>query len=277
MSVDPTPPFNGYNRAFFIRSADYPPRPFEQATTSNYQQLGGSFNMGMAVQPFGPRGTVDRQSDGLVFVTNPPQASGAGDFPDSPGITQTGDWTFGRIPGVLYDETFPGVIVNGADAETFFWVSIAQDPNGGRYYEGLGMTFENDVFEETFSGTCASSGPGDDWVWTSGGGSTSTASVTASAPSVNWSLFPDYRADIKCAAEHQLTTWEATFNYELRTGWFDPSVAYYYATTASVTIRQYIGKGGTSPTYDEPAAYDPLSGQVGFSGTAIATPRRAYL
>ena len=265
MSVNPTPPFTSSSRLGFVTAdgASFIPGvdTFDSDGITNSQQLGG-------------------WSDAIQTVTlsgiNPP-AGQLAFSQDVYAFTSTGIGATVFLPGPWAD---PFVATQaGTEATTAkFSAYVIQDANGNQWQQGAGTKYENDLFEQTFTATVVNpSGVLDEWSWSPGTSNTTPVEVTVSAPSVDWSMHPNYSATVEATGgPSQVTLWDGTFNYVYRLGWFDPNVPYWYADSATVTIRRYIGKGATPPSYSEPGEYVPQNDNVAFKPIEFDPPNKAY-
>ena len=281
MSVDPRPQQFLLGRSLFLQAVGQTKNPadptvldpwYETDGASNTEEMSGKNNMMMCVTSGNDFGGIGL---GLEFKTT--NQYGGTSYGDNPVPTDTGVGA-SIIAAAVNTSDFSG---NGTSSyTTSFWVKIAQDANGNQFQDGLGVTFENDLFEQTFTATYSNSFP-EYWDWTPGTGSTTPVTINVTAPTVDWSLYPDYLAEIKLGTEHgPVVMWEGSFNWVFRTGWFDPSTPYWYPDNATVTIRQLIGSGGTAPTYNSPQDYLDLVTsslpQTAFKPTAISPTPVAY-
>ena len=263
MSVNPTPPFTSSSRLGFVTASGSVLIPgvdtFDSDGITNSQQIGG-------------------WSDAIQTVTMSLPASGNMlEFSqDAYAITSTGIAATISLPGPWASIVSPQV---GTEATTAkFSVYVEQDANGNQWQQGAGTKYQNDLFEQTFTATVINpSGVLDEWSWSPGTSNTTPVEVTVSAPSVDWSIHPDYSATVEATGgPSQVTLWDGTFNYVYRLGWFDPNVPYWYADSATVTIRRYIGKGATPPSYSEPGEYVPQNDNVAFKPIEFDPPNKAY-
>lgn len=281
MSVDPRPQQFLLSRSLFLQAVGQTKKPadptvpdpwYETDGASNTEEMSGKNNMMMCVTSGNDFGGIGL---GLEFKTT--NQYGGTSYGDNPVPTDTGVGA-SIIAAAVNTSDLSG---NGTSSyTTSFWVKVAQDANGNQFQDGLGVTFENDLFEQTFTATYSNSLP-EYWDWTPGTGSTTPVTISVTAPTVDWSLYPDYLAEIKLGTEHgPVVMWEGSFNWVFRTGWFDPSIPYWYPDNATVTIRQLIGSGGTAPTYNSPQDYLDLVisslPQTAFKPTAISPTPVAY-
>lgn len=281
MSVDPRPPQAELSRSLFLQAVGQTKKPadptvpdpwYETDGASNTEEMSGKNNMMMCVTSVNDFGGVGL---GLEFKTT--NQYGGSAYGDNPAPTDTGVGAY-IIPAAVNTSDSSG---NGSSSyTTSFWIKVAQDANDNQFQYGLGVTFENDLFEQTFTATYSNSSP-EYWDWTPGTGITTPVTISVTAPTVDWMLYPNYQAEIKLGTEHgPVVMWEGSFNWVFRTGWFDPSTPYWYPDDATVTIRQLIGSGGTAPTYNSPQDYlDLLVGtlpQTAFNPTAISPTPVAY-
>lgn len=263
MTVSPTPPFRLGVRLGAVEASGSVIIPgvdtLDSDGATNLQQVGGWADL--------------IQTVGLGLPSIPPL-----DFSqDAYAITSTGIGATVALPGPWAD---PFVSPQaGTEATTAkFSVYVVQDANGNQWQQGAGTKYQNDLFEQTFTATVINpSGVLDEWSWSPGTGSTTPVEVTVSAPSVDWSTHADYEATVEATGgPSQVTLWDGTFNYVYRLGWFDPNVPYWYGDTATVTIRRYIGKGATPPSYSEPGEYVPQNDNVAFKPIEFSPPNQAY-
>lgn len=281
MSVDPRPQQFLLSRSLFLQAVGQTKKPadptvpdpwYETDGASNTEEMSGKNNMMMCVTSGNDFGGIGL---GLEFKTT--NQYGGTSYGDNPVPTDTGVGA-SIIAAAVNTSDLSG---NGTSSyTTSFWVKVAQDANDNQFQDGLGVTFENDLFEQTFTATYSNSFP-EYWDWTPGTGSTTPVTISVTAPTVDWSLYPDYLAEIKLGTEHgPVVMWEGSFNWVFRTGWFDPSTPYWYPDNATVTIRQLIGSGGTAPTYNSPQDYLDLVTsslpQTAFKPTAISPTPVAY-
>lgn len=281
MSVDPRPQQFLLSRSLFLQAVGQTKKPadptvpdpwYETDGASNTEEMSGKNNMMMCVTSGNDFGGIGL---GLEFKTT--NQYGGTSYGDNPVPTDTGVGA-SIIAAAVNTSDSSG---NGTSSyTTSFWVKVAQDANDNQFQDGLGVTFENDLFEQTFTATYSNSFP-EYWDWTPGTGSTTPVTISVTAPTVDWSLYPDYLAEIKLGTEHgPVVMWEGSFNWVFRTGWFDPSTPYWYPDNATVTIRQLIGSGGTAPTYNSPQDYLDLVTsslpQTAFKPTAISPTPVAY-
>lgn len=279
MSVDPRPQQFLLSRSLFLQAVGQTKKPADPTVSdpwyeggeNNTEEMSGKNNMMMCVTSGNDFGA----GLGLEFKTT--NQYGGSSYGDNPVPTDTGVGAY-IIPALVNTSDSSG---NGTSSyTTSFWVKIAQDANDNQFQDGLGVTFENDLFEQTFTATYSNSSP-EYWDWTPGTGSTTPVTISVTAPTVDWTLYPDYLAEIKLGTEHgPVVMWEGSFNWVFRTGWFDPSTPYWYPDNATVTIRQLIGSGGTAPTYNSPQDYLDLINvtlpQTAFKPTAISPTPVAY-
>lgn len=279
MSVDPRPQQFLLSRSLFLQAVGETkkpadptvPDPWYETGENNTEEMSGKNNMMMCVTSGNDFGA----GLGLEFKTT--NQYGGTSYGDNPVPTDTGVGA-SIIAAAVNTSDLSG---NGTSSyTTSFWVKVAQDANDNQFQDGLGVTFENDLFEQTFTATYSNSFP-EYWDWTPGTGSTTPVTISVTAPTVDWSLYPDWEAEIKLGTEHgPVVMWEGSFNWVFRTGWFDPSTPYWYPDNATVTIRQLIGSGGTAPTYNSPQDYlDLIVGtlpQTAFKPTAISPTPVAY-
>ena len=264
MSVSPTPPFTLGSRLGFVTASGSVNIPgvdtLDSDGATNLQQIGGWADL------------IQTVTLGLPAPANPLHFS-----QDAYAFTSTGIGATVFATGPWAD---PFVATQaGTEATTAkFSVNVVQDANGNQWQQGAGTKYQNDLFEQTFTATVVNpSGVLDEWSWTPGTANTTPVEVTVSAPSVDWSIHPDYSATVEATGgPSQVTLWDGTFNYVFRIGWFSTTVPYWYADSATVTIRRYIGKGATPPSYSEPGEYVPQNDNVVFKPIEFDPPNQAY-
>jgi len=265
VSVNPTPPFTSKSRLGFVTASGAAIIPgvdtFDSDGFTNSQQKGGwadaiqtvTLNLGSPLA-----GALDFSQDAYAFTSTGIAATVAG----------TGPWSNPFVSPQVGTETTTAT----------FSVYVTQDANGNQWQEGAGTKYENDLFEQTFTATVINpSGVLDEWSWTPGAGTTTPVEVIASAPSVDWALHPNYTATVAATGGPGPTTlWDGSFTFVYKIGWFDPVNPYWYADSATVTIRRYIGKGATPPSYSAPDEYTPSTDNVAFTPTEFSPPNEAY-
>lgn len=276
MSVDPAPSkILGNGRRGFVKylvnstTVQFPTPPFYLVTATNFEQVGGSENMYMGLSNSNGLYDID------VAFTEEPQPLVDQDNGYAPPFT---------VPAAApQDPQAPGgwaaIVTSSSERPLKFKFTVGQDANGNQPQQGAGVKIKNKLFVQTFNGTYAD-GPGNTvWDWTAGTPTLSDVELTLSATSVTWSSYSGYTATIYCTTEHSDTIWDAEFNYELRTGWFDPVDPDYYGTTATVTVRYLMDIDGTEPEWDTPedAVTDLLSTQKPFKGVEITPPQKGYV
>lgn len=276
MSVDPAPSkILGNGRRGFVKylvnstTVQFPTPPFYLVTATNFEQVGGSENMYMGLSSDNPLGNIDvaftEEAQPLVDEDNgyaPPFTvpAAAPQDPDAPG-----GWA--------------DLVTSSSERTLKFKFTVGQDANGNQPHDGAGVKIKNKLFVQTFTGSYDDVTGNTAWTWTAETPSVTDVELTVSATSVTWSSYSGYTATIYCTTEHTDTIWEAEFNYELRTGWFDPYDEDYYGTTASVTVRYLMDIDGTEPEWDTPedAVTDLLSTQKQFKGIEITPPQKGYV
>lgn len=285
MSVDPRPPQNLLARHMFLRAwgeTKKPPDPtvsdpyYWSDQDTNTNEATGKNNMIMVVSSAQEFDAV--LNLGLEFKTTASYGGTAYGESAAPDDTGVGASIIGAAANTS-DMSGTGT----SSYTTNFWMKASQDANGNQFQEGLGATFENDLFEQTFTAVYSDLPPPDEeWIWTAGSGSTTPVTISLTGPEIDWSLYPNYVAEIKFTTEHgPIEMWNGYFIWVNRTGWFDPVNPIWYPDTATVTIRQLIGKGGTAPTYSSPQEYLDLMvagilPQTAFKPTAITPAPVAY-
>lgn len=271
MSVEAHPPFSLDQRMGFVYanglSGNFLPDPSDTLATdaaTNTEQINNGANIRQTV------GDNQETGDFRDLTFNPVAYA----------ITTTGYGFY--IPSVLYDDISPppGGAPMEATAETSatFTFTVDQDSNGNQWQVGAGVKYRNTLFEQTFTAEVQDVGGGVyEWVWTAGAGTTTDVELVVTAKEVDWSLNAGYTVTLACdETDGPRTLWDATFNFVYQIGYFDPVNPYWYGTTATVTIRQYIGYGATPPTYTYPTDYDPLGDNIGFEVVEFVPLNEAY-
>lgn len=276
MSVDPAPSkILGNGRRGFVKylvnstTVQFPTPPFYLVTSTNFEQVGGSENMYMGLSNSNGTGDIDvafseeqqplvDEDNGYSLPFYVPAA--APQDPDGPG-----GWA--------------DLVTSSSERTLKFKFTVGQDANGNQPQQGAGVKIKNKLFVQTFNGTYADGLGNTVWDWTADTPTLSDVELTISATSVTWSSYSNYTATIYCTTEHTDTIWDAEFNYELRTGWFDPVDPDYYGTTATVTVRYLMDIDGTEPEWDTPedAVTDILTTQKPFKGVEITPPQKGYV